>query len=298
MKKIVTLIVGLLIISCSNDDSTDVNSITNENLVSITKNEYSNNNFSASQKLIFFKGKLNNIQYHDGSYDNYQYDNNLVSRILRFDSNGLFWTNTYLYDNDGRIIEITRIPGPTNVQIKNVAKFSFIYKTNQILINAVYTPGDSLTYELILDQNNKIINERWLSINGNIITNFIYWTNTFTNGNLSNSLRENDGNYTYNLSYSYNNIKNDFNYNKFLFGKHWKNNICLDLFKNVLSVEGGLQITSEYLVTNSNRNHNDFSENFTYNYTFNEKNQITKEIVVGTSTFPSNYRIESIYEYK
>lgn len=299
MKKLVLVIIGLLIISCSKDDSKDENSITNENLVSITTNSYSNNNFSSSEKLIFFKGKLNNIQYHDGSNVNYQYDNNLVSRILEFDSNrSLFWTYTYLYDNDGRIIEIKRIPGPTNVQVKNVAKFLFIYKPNQILVNAVYTPGDSLTYELILDNNNKIINEKRLSINGNIVTDQFYCTNTFTNGNLSNSLMVNYPGPINNISYSYNNIKNDFDYNKFLFGKHWKNNKCLNLFKNVLSVRLVLETTSEYLVKNSTHNYNNGSQNTAYNYSFNEKNQITNEIIERTSTFLPIFRSESIYEYK
>lgn len=299
MKKIFILIIGFLIVSCSKDDSECPNSISNAKLVSITKNYYSNNSFASSEKLNFYDDKLINIQYHDGSYEDYQYDNDLISRILKFEpDDSLFWTITYLYDNLGRIIEIKRIPSPTNVQVQTVAKYSFVYNTNQILITAVFTPGNTLTYELILDQNNKIINEKWLSNNGSLVTNQFYFTNTFTNGNLSNSLMENYSGPTDNISYSYNNIRNDFDYYKFLFGKHWKNNKCLDLFKNVLSVRGVLETTSEYLVTNSSHNYNNGSENTTYNYTFNEKNQILMEIVEKTSTFLPIYRSESFYEYR
>jgi len=299
MKKIFILIIGFLIVSCSKDDSECPNSISNAKLVSITKNYYSNNSFASSEKLNFYDDKLINIQYSDGSYEDYQYNNNLVTRILKFEQDeSLFWTYTYLYDNEGRIIEIKRIPSPTNVQVQTVAKYSFVYNTNQILMTAVFTPGNTLTYELIFDQNNKIINEKWLSNNGSLVTNQFYFTNTFTNGNLSNSLMENNSGPTDNISYSYNNIKNDFDYYKFLFGKHWKNNKCLDLFKNVLSVRGVLETTSEYLVTNSSHNYNNGSENTTYNYTFNEKNQISMKIVEKISTFLPIYRCESIYEYK
>jgi hypothetical protein len=298
MKKTFILMIGFLIVSCSKDDSQSPNSISNTNLVSFTKNYYSNNNFSASEKLNFYNDKLINIQYHDGSHDEYQYDNDLVSRILKFDSNDiLFWTITYLYDNLGRIIEIKRIPSSTNVQIQSVDKFSFVYNTNQILINSVYTPGGVDTYELNLDQNKKIINEKLISTNGRIITDQFYFTNTFTNGNLTNSIMENSTP-TDKITYSYNNFKNDFDYNKFLFGKHWKNNKCLDLYKDERSVRGTLETTSEYLIANSTHNFNNVSENATYSYLFNEKNQITKEIVTKTSTFVPTYKIESIYKYE
>lgn len=298
MKKITLLLLGLIFVSCSNDDSADSNANTSK-LVSITKNYYSNNFFTSSEKLSFNDDKLIKIQYSDGSYENYQYNNNLVSNIKKFTADdSLYWTLTYLYNTDGKIVEIERTPGPTNTEVQTTAKFSFLYNANRILINAVYTPGDTLTYELILDQNNKIINEKWLSINGNTVTDQFYITNTFANGNLSASLLENYIGPTNNISYTYNNVKNDFDYYQLLFGTHWKNNKCLDLFKNVLSVRGNLETTSEYLVVSSTHVHNNGSENNSYSYTFNEKNKISKEILVRSSTFLPVFRSETIYEYR
>lgn len=297
MKKILIFIIGMLIISCSKDDSQGSQTISSTNLVSITKKYYLNNSFTASEKLHFYDDKLIHIQYHDGSYEDYQYDNNLVSRILEFKSDhSLFWTITYLYDNFGRIIEIKRIPSSTNVEIKTVAKFSFVYNTNQILINSVFTPGGNETYELNLDSNNKILNEKIISINGNLVT-FPFYAYTYVNGNLLNCLSTNQT-IPENINYSYNTYKNDFNYNKYLFGKNWKLNNCLDYYVRGRNVKLVLETTSEYLVSSATHNFNNGSEITTYNYLFDDKNRIKKEIVNKTSTFFPPFKDESIYEYK
>ncbi|NJM80391.1 MAG: hypothetical protein HC854_13680 [Flavobacterium sp.] len=187
MKKVLIFIIGFLIVSCSKDDSCV--SETNTSLVSITKKYYSNNNFTTSAKYNFYDNKLINILYSDGSYEDYQYNNNLVSRILKFNSNdSLFWTITYLYDSLGRIIEIKRIPSASNSQLQITAIYSFEYTLNQILITVNFSPGDTIKYQILLNQENKIIKEMVISINGNTVTELPYFSHIYLNGNLSESV--------------------------------------------------------------------------------------------------------------
>ena len=63
MKKIFILILGFLIVSCSQNDSDCPNSISNTNLVSITKNYYNNNVLYAFEKLNFYDQRVINIQW-------------------------------------------------------------------------------------------------------------------------------------------------------------------------------------------------------------------------------------------
>ena len=84
-KLLLIFLVSLIAFSCSNDDDCDIQ--TNRDLVAIVKEYYINNNLEATEKLNFYKNRLIYIQYSDGSYDDIYYEENLISRILEFDTN-------------------------------------------------------------------------------------------------------------------------------------------------------------------------------------------------------------------
>lgn len=290
MKKIFILIIGFLIVSCSKDDSDCPNSISNTNLVSITKNYYSNNVLYDFKKLNFYEQKLINIQYKDGSYDDYQYSNNLVSRILEFDSNDIIErTLTFEYDSEGRVIKWRQIPGSTNTIWINSER-TYSYNNNQIICNNTYT-GGYMKFVYTLNLNGDIINEKLYDINNNL--HYQYITYNYANNNLTNLTKIDTFFNTQEISnYTYTAIKNEFNYNKYLFGLKWKKNYTLTHSQTFPFVSYESEI-SENLVSSFSDN----SRNFLFNYIFNEKNQITKETQNFTAT-GINARFESIYEYK
>ena len=294
MKKILILITTLLIVSCSKDDSDFSNSISNTNLVSITKNYYNNNILYTFEKLNFYEQKLINIQYKDGSYDDYQYSNNLVSSILEFDLNDiLMWTTTYKYDNDGRIIEISIKPSSTNsTQVTREKIIS--YNTDQIICVCTWSGGGYNKYEFTLNTNGEITSEKLFDINGNQISQTISYN--FSNKNLLSFTIINSITNTQEVSnFTYSNLKNDYNYKKYLFGTKWKTNSFL-WHKQQFGVfpSGNYESeTSENLVSSFSDN----SRNYSFNYIFNEKNQIIKETQNFTTT-GINAIFESKYEYK
>ncbi|NJM80392.1 MAG: hypothetical protein HC854_13685 [Flavobacterium sp.] len=55
---------------------------------------------------------------------------------------------------------------------------------------------------------------------------------------------------------------------------------------------------SENLVSGYTHNYNNISDNATFDYVFNEKNQIVKEVVTKSSTYFPLFKSESTYEYK
>lgn len=296
MKNLITLILGLLLISCSKEEPENDNQITPTKLSSITTNYYYNNVFQSSSKLNFQNDKIIDCRVSNGGYSDYQYENNLVSRIREFKADGsVLRTYLYKYDNDDRIIEAKTIKSATNTHTEEVTKFTFEYNANQILINGIYPSGDITSTKLYLDQNNNIISEE----NNNISTPITY---TFNDGNLTNAIDNSTGSSISN-TYLSNTFKNEINYNKYLFGKHWKKNYCLTLFAKGYSLFSYLETTSINLISKSVLTENNSTLTNTYNYTFNDKNQITKQYIVNTEFFNINNSTESsstelLYEYK
>lgn len=294
MKKIFIPILGFLIISCSQNDSDCPNSISNTNLVSITKNYYDNNVLYAFEKLNFYDQKLINIQHKDGSYDDYQYSNNLVSRILEFDSNDvLLWTTTYTYNNNGEIIKILIKPSSTNsIQVTREKIIS--YNSNQIICVCTWSTGGYNKYEFTSDTNGEIKSEKIFDVNGNQFPETISYN--FNNKNLLSYTNISSITNTQEVSnFTYSNLKNIYNYKKYLFGTKWKTNSFL-WHKQQFGIfpSGNYESeTSENLVSS----YSDNSRNVLFNYIFNEQNQITKETQNFTAT-RINARFESIYEYK
>lgn len=245
-------------------------------------------------KTKFYDQKLINIQYKDGSYDDYQYSNNLVSRILEFDLNDkLLWTTTYTYDNNERIIKILIKPSSMNsIQVTREKIIS--YYPNQIICVCTWSDGGYYKYEFTLDTNGDIMSEKLFDINGNQHIETISYN--FSNKNLLSFTKINSITNAQEVSnFTYSNLKNIYNYKKYLFGTKWKTNSLLWHKQQFGVFPSGnyASETSENLVSSFSDN----STNFSFNYLFDDKNQITKETQSFTTT-GINGRFESIYEYK
>lgn len=295
MKKLVTLLIGLLIISCSKDESECLNSNSITNLVSITKNYYDNSELIYFEKMNFYNQKLMNIQYKNGSYDDYQYFNGLVNRVLKFDFNdNLFRKITYLYDNAERIIEIKNTF--INQQNQNINSYIFSYNSNQILIDY---PFNTRQDELILNQNNEIISDKVLKINGMVVS-FPFYSYNYLNGNLKECTSTNVRSTmtSDNITYTYSDIKNNFDYRKYLFGNEWKKNVCLDNLSNQWGVKLIMEVNSENLIIKKiHKSDDNIIDIYSFNYEFNDKKQIIKETINRSSGF-SISKTELIYKYE
>lgn len=291
MKKILTCIITLIIASCSSEDSGNQE---NE-LISITRNYYSGRSQQPYyfHKLNFCNNKLINIQEKTGDHTDFEYnDKNLVSKHQSFNANSdLQEIRTYQYDDRGRITAIER---KTQYQNEHyTTNFEFIYEQNRILI---YENGEPVK-ELGVDKNNNIISEKLLTVNTGYHTVFSY-----TNGNLMHF--EPNTEVAPNLhpvtsTYSYTNHKNNFNYQKYLFGKEWKKNVCLDYFIGTNNMTQLLHTTSEKAIAESLLKIGEstwYSNKFFYYFKTN--GQILKEITETTVSFGPIVRTEMTYEYK
>jgi PBP1b-binding outer membrane lipoprotein LpoB len=305
MKKIVILLIGLLIVSCTNDDESSKPTV-NKSIVSITENNYRNDKLFSFRKLSFSNDQLTRIEYSDKRRDDYSYNSNgLVSKITEYDPNNILSVTTlYSYDEKGRISTLEKYSSPSST-IFNNAHYVFTYSSGKISrqeynVNQV-TPLNP--HDFLLNSNNEIITDI-------IFKDGYSYYYTYANSNIVNtsfySISVTQGT---NMKLSYTNLKNDFNYKKYLFGKEWK----LNNFLSVLSSTNTIFELSENLVSNvtidrSTHQYNnppDYSnyyKNIAFNYEFNESNQMTKETREITQKIDGVIspvsKSEFIFEYK
>lgn len=301
MKKLIPLVLGVLLMSCSKEDSEkDIQQNTPSKLSSITTNYYYNDYLpNYSSKLNFQDDKAIDCRYSNGKHTDYQYEGDLVSRIRDFDRAGnIIRTFFYKYDTEGKIITIKlEVIATNNIDIATCT-FNFEYNNNEITATISEVGWNNDVFKFYLNQDNQIIKEECILINGNAANNFLRANYTYANKNLSTFFDDTIANSPIKGTYVYNTIKNDFNYNKYLFGKHWKNNSCLNAFTSYRwEVRYNLHITSENLISESTFTQNNTTTIKTYNYIFNSNNQISKEYIVTTNQAYSNSK-ELIYEYK
>ncbi|TDP00166.1 hypothetical protein [Flavobacterium sp. 245] len=300
MKKIVLLLVGLSMISCSNEELGSSENKTD--LVSIQENQYLDNELWRHKTFHFADNKLVNIEYESPGYrDEYTYnDKGLVSKVIEnWDVGLILRTTTYIYDDKGRIIEYNKIPGNVNPDL-STAKYTFTYFSDKILCTITYESGNSQTTEFLLDANQNIVKEH--EINSNY--SYVY---TFENGNLTETSLFDKNVKGTSTKYKYSNLKNELQYNQFVFGKEWKLNSFLSSIHPGNSILIGLSenLISEHKSTYADPiNPNDHTQiiNSTFNYSLNDKNQMEKQTILYTSTTNGivdvNLRTEISYTYK
>ncbi|MBF4491590.1 hypothetical protein IR010_03485 [Flavobacterium sp. MR2016-29] len=299
MKKIMMLLAGFLAVSCSNDDI--VSSAPQKKLSSIKMNYYQNDKLMTFRNFTFLNDQLVTIKYQESAREDYTYNiQGLVSQILIYNLSGrLITTITYSYDTAGRITEksfktfVTDTGEPVNVN------FVFTHLADKIVVAKTYN-GDIQNEEILMNSNKKIIKQ--------VLKPDIHSaTFQYENDNVTSSKT-----FIFNLesteSYSYNTLKNDYNYRKYIFGNEWKLNDYLDTFDNGSTYFVYLQsenLISEYTsspsrIDNSSNKTAVYKRIFTYN--FNDQKQIYKEteiysrIVDGTTE--NIGKSEFIYTYK
>jgi hypothetical protein len=306
MKKIVILIIGVLIVSCTNDDESSKPTL-NKSISSITENNYKNDKLYSFRKLSFSNDELIRIEYSDKRHEEYSYNSNgLVSKITEYDSNNILsLTMLYSYDDNGRINKIERHPSPSQTLQTN-ANYVFTYTPDKITLK-VYSENQDTpprAHDLLLSSNSEIITD--------IVFPDIYKKyHTYINGNLvTSSFYSDSGNLGINMKLSYTNLKNDFNYKKYLFGKEWKLNNFLNnyQFRNIYLYELSENLVATATTDHSTNQYNnppDYSnyyQNIIFNYEFNDDNQITKETQDYTQKIDGVIspvsKSEFIYEYK
>lgn len=284
---------GLLIVSCSNDDTASSDANAKTNLYSITTVNPDENFPSEEKKMTFYKGKLLNIQYGNGIREDYYYNGNLVSKIYNFYSNKLNTKLTYAYDSKGRIIAITETFFIENGERAN--HYFFTYTGNKILLR-FGTPESRILSELTVDANNNIISEKSLDENGTISHECTF---TYTNGNLTSYTDNSLPDSPITRAYTYTTLKNNSNYNPYLFGKEWKMNFSLDNYINGNGLTKPMEAVSENLPSGFTQDNNGIRTiEAAIDYSFNDKNQLIKESRLTTLTNSSPTRKELIYEYR
>ncbi|HKX87281.1 MAG TPA: hypothetical protein VJL37_11465 [Flavobacterium sp.] len=294
MKKLFLLMTGLLIVSCSNDDSASSDANAKTNLYSITVDNPDESYSSEEKKMTFYKGKLLNIKHLYGNRDDYYYSNNLVSEIYGYTFNNKVGTKlAYAYDGKGRIIAITETFFIEDGERAN--RYFFTYTGNKILIR-FGTPESRILSELTVDANNNIISEKSLDENGTISHECTF---TYTNGNLTSYTDNSLSDMPITRAYTYTALKNNFNYNQYLFGKEWKMNFSLDNYINGNGLTKPMEAVSENLPSGFIQDNNGIRTiEATIDYSFNDKNQLIKESRLTNTTNSSPIRKELIYDYR
>lgn len=284
MKKIVMLVLGLLIISCSNDESPK-----ETELVSITTNYYADNEIWDSSKYNYLNKKLQDVQNLDQSHTDYKYNNNLIATASNYEPDGvLFSTNNYTFDSNDRLVEFDIV-----YNTGDVTKYIITYKENSILLTYNNYNGNSLVYEFDLNSDKQIISKKTVSVNGAAPkANSLKYQYIYSNGNLISATSFNpETNITTTLvTYTYSNAENGKYSDKYMYGKAWK----INSFLMTVIYQGNYSpVVSENLVSS----YKDGSRNITIDYEFNN-GKISKMTSQYMTSWNVAMKVESIYEYK
>lgn len=298
MKKIAILLIGLCMISCSNEElgSSEIKS----KLISIEENQYLDNELWIHKVYNFDDNKLINIKYENSDFgDEYTYnEKGLVSKVVEnVDIGKVLKTTTYSYDDKGRLIEYNQIPGNVDLNLSTF-KYTFTYLSDRILRTFKSQSGYSETIEFFVDANYNIIKKT--------IANSDYsYIFTYENGNLTEASEFNKNSKGTSVNYKYSNLKNELQINQFIFGKEWKLNSFLYRLHPGNSILTGISenLISEYSTTFRNPINPDNQTDITkFTYKMNDKNQMEKQTILRTATTNGivdvNSRTEISYKYE
>jgi hypothetical protein len=298
MKKIAILLIGLCMISCSNEELG--NSEIKSKLISIEENQYLDNELWIHKVYNFDNNKLINIKYENSDFgDEYTYnEKGLDSKVVEnVDIGKVLKTTTYSYDDKGRLIEYNQIPGNVDLNLSTF-KYTFTYLSDRILRTFKSQSGYSETIEFFVDANYNIIKKT--------IANSDYsYIFTYENGNLTEASEFNKNNKGTSVNYKYSNLKNELQINQFIFGKEWKlNSFLYRLHPNNYILTGiSENLISEYSTTFRNPINPDNQTDITkFTYNMNDKNQMEKQTILRTATTNGivdvNSRTEISYKYE
>lgn len=299
--KIVKLLLAPLLLffiyACSDSDDHGF-SDSNQNLVSIKKEYYTNGNLVSSEKRNFYKKKLIYIQYSDGSYDDIYYEENLISRILEFDvNNQLEWTTEFNYDNLGRLIEKKVVPGPDN-PISVSRQKDITYNGNKITSELSWSDGGFMKNVISLNASGLIAENKFYYQDDSLMQ---FSNQEYSNGNLTKVVNKaSDGSVVSEatINYSSESISEYYIYYSYLYGNEWKNNYYLTeqfgLEYRDFSMISEHYIRDYHLVDSQSN----FSIDATYDYTFDSNGRITKQTENGERSDGFTFKIVCSFEYR
>jgi len=301
MKKLNLLIIvsiGLIISSCCSDDDCGI-SDTTQSLISITKDYYTNNNLTFSAKFNFYSERLINIQYSDNSYDDIYYEGDLISKILEFDANNDWeWTTTYTYNSSNKLIQKKVTPSPNNTITDVSRQKDFVYNGNLIQSESSWSDGGLHKNMIILNNEKLITEDKILNSENTIVLTHMF---EYINESLSKVIRKDSNeNITAEVTFEYiEKVTSDiYNYDKYLFGKEWKNNSYLNNHHTLITESDSYKVHKNYI---SNYNYSDFLTNTTITSTFNYEFDTSDNIIKQTQNVMSNgetYKVITTYEYE
>jgi hypothetical protein len=300
IKSILLFILLVLISSCESDQSGQQNSIQPNNsgiLVSITE-ELQPNNYIAITN--FSNGKITDVQYNDGSYDSYGYENDLIKTITKYDIDDVLEvTIAYEYDNLGRMTLMTFDSTEAYSGGSQYTTSEFLYNTDDII--TIYKSYDN-SDALISEYQYKYTLSNDLIVKFNPISQFnsLFTTVEYGNENpisLTSMLSDGIIEFT-ELNYSNNLAADAYSINKYLFGNEWKNNGVLSQTPESLSVESLRGFSNNYLVGyTSNLPNNGVSISNDVTYQFDSENRLQKQTRTKVVN-PNNQTFVDTYTYQ
>ena len=295
MKKlnlILAFIIGLTVLSCSSEDPISNNS---KSLTSITKEYYSRNNETPylTEKLNFNNNKLISIEYSDGSYDEMEYTENLLTKISEFDlDSNLEWITTYSYDSAKRLISKQVVPYNAGTDVSR--KKDIIYEGNEIKTTLAWSDDGLQKNIIVTNENNLMIEDKLYNPNDVLMSSYIF---NYDNGNLSKVTNvKQDGSTFFEITYTYldKKVTDQYLYTKYLFGNEWKNNSSLNK-QNGLGHSDSFEISERYIQGYSMSG--DISETVSFDYEFDAEDNILKQIRNLIDVNGVSYKTISSYQY-
>lgn len=303
MKKNILLILAFTVISCVNDGS--IGNEANSSLSTIKVDEYRDDVLSYSKIMHFSSDKLTKVIYtidgNEKNYENYSYNSKgLLSKVVRYEYPENLYTQTiFSYDSEERIIEINQQRDLPNSETNSFDdKFTFTYLPDKIISSVYYKNNFMNSTEFLLNSNKEV--KRIINPNS------YFQEYNYNNGNIVSVKSFQPDMSSNTTTFSYSPLKNEHDYNKFLYGEKWKFNKYLigstigfttdesdtlfTLSKNLISEYSTISVPSDPTL---------LSHHIKFDYVINDKNVIERKTItnVRSSTKVGSLTIRNEYRY-
>lgn len=294
-KHLIIYALAFIISSCSSS-SEELLSVKSE-LNSINVDIYKNNSLWFYSEYTFLENKLNTIKHSSGYSKQFSYDGGIVSNIDTYKDNILVYSDTFIFDELGRLTSTTNLYPNTQLGYKK----DINYNEDNINTKVTWLDGAEQTNTISL-KNNSIVNDYSPYSTDN-------YSITYINNNLTEIIGKHDNNENYNVKYNYLDIKasEHYQYEKNIFGIEWKNNFIL---KNQLNFSSAIDpykisenLISDYevtmILTATNSPSITIRKVASFEYEFDDNNRIIKQIENFSINSLDNFdKIITSYNYE
>ena len=252
---VLLLFLALTILSC--DKKSISNVLENEVFEAIEPGILSSINLEriscnvTSATVNFSEQEITDVQYSSGAKTEFTYTNGLLAERLEYHINGfLLFSYAYVYDANGRLLEISRTTNYNNPQVTQdwasvvVSQFSYA-NSNYITRKEFWYEAD----EQLSDTNSEATQYYFLN-NQQLISKYetVGWYEDYNYTNNNPSVIQNSVNDESMFMTHFNGVNlSGYHLQEFLFGEHWKNNSKLAFF-NILVGRTIVELTGEDLL--------------------------------------------------